>query len=63
MVCAGVDVEPAYLVVVRPNEKKVGEILVVDINKDEILYKGSNYEDVYNWLSEDEFELVKGRVF
>ena len=59
----GESVVPAYLVVVSPKENSPAEIEVIDINKNQTLYSGSNYEDVFNWLTEDEFELVNGRVF
>lgn len=58
----GVDVMPAYLVVVSPNLQSK-EMIVTDISKNEVLFKGTSYEDVFDWLTEDEFELVSGRQF
>ncbi|HEX8736236.1 MAG TPA: hypothetical protein VF721_12985 [Pyrinomonadaceae bacterium] len=60
---AGVEYVPAYLVIVTPNPKIQGEIMVLDLNKNEILFRSKSYEDVYNWLTEDEFIMVDGRVF
>jgi len=59
----GVEYVPAYLVVVAPNPKNQNEIIVIDLAKNEILFKSKNYEDVHEWLCEDEFSLVKGREF
>jgi hypothetical protein len=59
----GVEYIPAYLVIVTPNPKIKGEIIVLDLNKNEILFRSKSYEDVRNWLTEDEFDLVDGRVF
>jgi hypothetical protein len=59
----GVEYVPAYLVVVTPNPENQDEIIVVDIAKNEIIYKSQSYEDVHLWLTEDEFSFVKGREF
>ena len=60
---AGIDYVPAYLVIATPNPKVQNEIIVMDLNKNEILYRSNTYKDVHNWLCEDEFSLVNGRVF
>ena len=57
----GVNYVPAYLVVVSPNPENQNEIIVLDITKNEIIFKSENYEDVSDWLVEDEFIYVKGR--
>jgi hypothetical protein len=59
----GENVLPAYLVVVAPKDESPSEIEVIDINKNHVLFRGDNYEDVFNWLTEDGFELVDRRVF
>ncbi len=59
----GVDYIPAYLVVITPNPKNQSEIIVLDLTKNEIIFKSENYEDVSDWLSEDEFISVQGREF
>jgi hypothetical protein len=60
---SGVEILPAYLVVVFPNPGRPGEILVIDLDKNKRLFAGANYEEVFNWLTEDEFQQVTGREF
>jgi hypothetical protein len=31
--------------------------------RNKIIYEGNNYQDASDWLSEDEYELVSGRIF
>jgi hypothetical protein len=59
----GVEYIPAYLVVVTPNPKSSDKIIVLDLNTNKVLFESSNYEGVRNWLIEDGFSLVTGRVF
>ena len=59
---AGINYFPAYLVVVLPNPENQKEILVVDPSS-EIIYKSQNYEEVHQWLTEDDFSLVTGREY
>jgi hypothetical protein len=59
----GVDLLPAYLVVVTPDPDNHNEIIVIDNQDNKVLYRGNSYEDVHNWLTEDEFSFVAGRVF
>ena len=59
----GVGILPAYLVVVSPNPEDTTEILVIDLDNNKRLFAGANYEEVFNWLTEDEFEQVTGRQF
>jgi len=59
----GVDGLPAYLVVVSPNPKQTSQIIVRDISENKELFVGSSYEEVFNWLTEDEYEQVQSRVF
>jgi hypothetical protein len=60
----GESYEPYYLLLVMPNPQNKGEIIVSDREKNnEIIFRSNNYEEVRNWLSEDEFELVEGRTF
>jgi len=58
-----VDGLPAYLVVVSPDAKATTEIIVRDITENKELFAASSYEDVFNWLTEDEFAPIQGRVF
>lgn len=55
---------PSYFLLVIPNPRNQTEIIVLDNQKNnEIVFKSNNYEEVRDWLSEDEFELVEGRTF
>ncbi len=59
----GDEIVPAYLVVVTQNPNSLGKISVLDITQNKLLYQGDSYEDVYLWLTEDDFDLVAGREF
>jgi hypothetical protein len=59
----GVNYFPSYLVVVLPNPGNQEEIIIVDPAKNEVIYKSQNYEDIHQWLTEDDFSLVTGREF
>jgi len=59
----GVEYIPAYLVVVAPNPEKQNEIIVLDITKNEIIFKDQDYEVVRDWLLEDGFSSLNGREF
>lgn len=59
----GVELLPVYLVIVTPNPKEQNEIIVTDYQDSKIIYRGESYEDVHNWLTEDEFGFVTGRVY
>jgi len=58
----GSDVIPLYLLIVTQNEK--GKIVIIDpLLKNKILFEADNYEDAVHWLSEDQFDIVEGRIF
>lgn len=59
----GVEYIPAYLVVVTPDPKQPNKIIVLDLQKNEVLFQAYNYDEVREWLLEDEFGPVNGRVF
>ena len=59
----GVEYIPAYLVVVAPDPEYPNKIIVLDLQKNKILFQGNNYDEVKDWLLEDEFGLADGRVF
>jgi len=60
----GVEVIPHYLLIVTTDEKDRGKIIVIDPQKNnEICFRGKDYDEVCNWLWEDDFHLVEGRVF
>lgn len=55
---------PSYWLLVIPNPKNNTEIVVLDMQKNnEIIFRANDYSEISNWLSEDEFELVEGRIF
>ena len=60
---SGVDLKPAYLVVVAPSTQANHRFTVTDINKNEDIFTAASYEEVRDWLVEDDFSLVDGRVF
>ena len=56
--------EPAYLLVVKPDENKPGYVVVFDpMDNFKIVHQGQNYEDTRLWLNEDEYHQVQGREF
>lgn len=58
------DLEQPYLLIVRPDEKKPGYIIVIDPQeKYKIAYHSESYGDVCQWLGEDEYERIEGRVY
>lgn len=60
----GSDILPAYLLIVTPDPANPGGVLVCDPSKNNrVVYEGANYERTCIWLSEDEYELVEGRMF
>lgn len=55
---------PTWLYVVTPDEERPGQIQVFDPQENyRIVYQGKDYEDTLMWLTEDEYELVQGRMF
>lgn len=60
----GVDVTPSCLYIVTPSPKNPGQTIILDpYNGNRVVYEGRNYEAALNWLREDDFTLVEGRVF
>lgn len=60
----GEDVEPTYLLIVKPDQANPEFVVVLDpIENFKVIYKGKIYEETKLWLQEDEYELVEGRVF
>lgn len=59
----GVYYVPAFLVVVTPNPENQNEVIVINPAKNEIIYRSQKYEDICDWLTEDEFIRVDGREF
>jgi hypothetical protein len=63
--CAdGVEYIPSHLVIVTPKLENRSRIIVIDhYLSNKIIYEGKDYEEVSNWLLEDEYYLVSGRTF
>lgn len=61
---SGGKLRPTWLYVVTPDEANQGQILVFDPQENyKVVYSGRNYEDTFDWLREDDFSLVEGRMF
>lgn len=60
----GTDVTPTYLLIVTPNPKELGRILIMDpFLRYEIVFDAKDYESAHHWLCEDEYSLANGRQF
>jgi hypothetical protein len=60
----GVDVAPTYLLIVTPNPKDTGRILIMDpFMRNEIVFEATDYEAAHSWLCEDEYSLANGGSF
>ncbi len=60
----GEHVWPTYLLIVTPDSKRPGHVVVLDPQKNyEVVHQGEHYDDTMLWLREDEFSLADGRVF
>lgn len=60
-----VDESPGYpyVLVLRPNESKPEELLIIDPKEgNKIIYRASSYDEARLWLLEDEFDIVEGRM-
>jgi hypothetical protein len=58
------DVLPNYFLIVSPDKNEKGKIIVIDpLKNNEIVFRGKDYEEVSDWLIEDEFHIVNGRMF
>jgi hypothetical protein len=54
---------PHYLLVLIPDQINPGMVVVLDPQKNnEVVFRGRDYEDASNWLVEDEFQQLEGRV-
>ena len=51
---------PPYILVLLGGDQ--GFAIVDPVEKNRVAYQPSSYEDARNWLSEDEFSPVTGRV-
>ncbi len=60
----GIEYIPSHLLIVTPKPESRSRIIVVDpYLNDKIVYEGKDYENVSDWLVEDEYSLVCGRMF
>jgi hypothetical protein len=60
----GDEILPSYLLVVSTNVENRSEILVTDPCRNHAIeFRSTNYEEVRNWLFEDERQQVMGREF
>jgi hypothetical protein len=61
---SGVEIIPAYLVIIAPERFGSPEIIVREaVDQRRVIYHESSYEAVKDWLSEDDFYRVLGREF
>ena len=60
----GEDLLPTWLLVVVPDNTEHGRVLVCDPrDNNKVVYSAETHEDATEWLVEDEYSLVDGRVF
>jgi hypothetical protein len=60
----GSDLLPTYLLIVTPDAGNPGLVVVYDpLENNRIVYKGRTYEETSDWLAEDEYSLITGRMF
>ncbi|MDQ3711414.1 MAG: hypothetical protein M3388_04265 [Acidobacteriota bacterium] len=60
----GIEYIPSHLLIITPKPENRSSIIVIDpYLSNKIIYEGKDYEDVSDWLVEDEYSLVSGRIF
>jgi hypothetical protein len=60
----GEEVEPSSILIVTPDRNNPDCVVVLDPQDNHaVVHKGQSYEDTRLWLREDEYSLIKGRVF
>ena len=60
----GEDLLPTWLLVVIPDVSASNQMLIHDpISGNKLVHRAASYDDAVNWLCEDEYELVSGRIF
>ena len=59
----GFELPPTWLLIVASDKAVPGRVLVYDPQEKYRIVHSGNYESVREWLAEDEFVPVKGRVF
>jgi len=59
----GEDLRPTWLLIVTPDRATPGHVVVYDPQENfRIIHRG-DYENILQWLGEDEYSLVEGRMF
>lgn len=56
-------VRPAYVLLVEPKESGEGCVVIDPKEGYAMIYSGQSYDAVRDWLQEDEYRLVNGRMF
>lgn len=60
----GEDVLPTYTLAITPDPNKSGDILVLDPQKNYLeVFRGKNYDEARYYVTEDDYELMEGRMF
>ena len=59
----GETIYPTYLLIVIPNEKESGYVVIDPQEKYRVVHKEQSYEALRIWLHEDEYSLPCGREF
>lgn len=60
----GVDIVPHHLLIVTSNPENRSRVLIIDpYDNGKVVYEAKNYDDATDWLGEDEYSLVNGRIF
>jgi hypothetical protein len=61
--CEG-DEERPHILIVTPDKHRPGYILITDPKQDfKVIFESQKYEDITEWLVEDEYTLADGRMF
>lgn len=54
--------EIPYVLFVCPDKNEFNKIIIIDPKEDKIIKNMPNYETAKDWLYEDEYTLVNGRM-
>lgn len=56
--------EPVYLLLVEPDKSNPGQVLIRDPReKMNVVFRGKSYQEAVDWLQEDEYARIEGRMF
>ena len=59
----GEDLRPTWLLVVTPEAGRPGSFVVYDPQENNRIVHQGDYENTINWLREDDYSRVEGRMF